>query len=91
LANTKSAIREIRVARARQERNKSARSEIKSVVRKAGESLSGEKEAATTAVKAAQSQLDKAVNRGNLHRNAAARRTSRLTKKLNQVITPKTD
>jgi small subunit ribosomal protein S20 len=91
LANTKSAIKEIRVARARQNRNKSIRSEIKSVVRKAGEGLGGEKEAAAVAVKAAQSQLDKAVNRGNLHRNAASRRTSRLTKKLNQVIAPKTD
>jgi small subunit ribosomal protein S20 len=91
LANTKSAIREIRVARARQERNKSVRSEIKSIVRKAGEGLSGEKETALAAIKTAQSQLDKAVNRGNLHRNAAARRTSRLTKKLNQVVAPKTE
>ena len=90
MANTKSAIKEIRVARGRQERNKSIRSEIKSIVRKAGESLSGEKETATIAVKAAQSELSKAVNSGKIHRNAAARRTSRLTKKLNQVGIPKT-
>lgn len=90
MANTKTAIKEIRVAKARQQRNKSIRSEIKSVVRKANEALGGEKEAATAAVKAAQSQLDKAVNQGKLHRNAAARRTSRLTNKLNKTPAPKT-
>jgi small subunit ribosomal protein S20 len=71
LANTKSAIKEIRVARARQERNKSIRSETRSSARSAGEMISGEdKEAAA---------------KGVIHPNAAARKKSRMAKKLNKA------
>lgn len=86
MANTKSAIKEIRVARARQERNKSIRSETRSSVRSAGEMISGEdKEAAAKAVGAAASQLDKAATKGVIHPNAAARKKSRMAKKLNKA------
>ena len=86
MANTKSAIKEIRVAQARQERNKSIRSETRSSVRRAGEMISGEdKEAAAKAVNAAASQLDKAATKGVIHPNAAARKKSRMAKKLNKA------
>jgi len=91
LANTKSAIKDIRVARTRQKRNKSARSEIKSVVRQAREAVAGEdKEAAALALRAAESQLDRAADKGIMHPNAVARRKSRLAKKLNKANTPET-
>ena len=90
MANTKSAIKEIRVARARHERNKSAESEIKSVVRKCGTAIKGtDKDAAQSSLRAAQSRLDRAVGQKNLHRNAAARSQSRLTKRLNKASAPK--
>jgi len=90
LANTKSAIKEIRVARARRERNKSVSSQTKSVVHSAGGLINGEdKNAAMKGVRAAESQLDRAVAKGILHPNAAARRKSRLTKKLNKANAPK--
>ncbi len=90
MANTKSALKEIRVARARQERNKSARSEVKSVVRQAGELMTGEdKEAAAKGCRTAESQLDRSVCKGIMHPNAAARKKSRMAKKLNKATAAK--
>lgn len=91
MANTKSAIKEIRVARARHERNQAARSQIKTSVRKAEELLTGaDKDATIAGVKAAESALDRAASRGILHPKSAARRKGRLAKKLNKANTPKT-
>ena len=90
MANTKSATKEIRVAGARQERNKSMRSLTKTIVHKAESSVSkSEIEAAKTDVKAAASSLDKAVGAGIIHANAAARKKSRLAKKLNKASAKK--
>ena len=90
MANTKSAIKEIRVAEARQERNKSMRSFNKTVVHKAESSVSkGDIEMAKADVKTAASSLDKAAGAGIIHANAAARKKSRLTKKLNKATAAK--
>jgi small subunit ribosomal protein S20 len=89
LANTKSALKDIRVSRTRQKRNKVVRSATKSVVRRAREAIAGDdKEAAVVALRAAESQLDRAADKGILHPNTVARRKSRLAKKLNKVNTP---
>jgi len=69
LANTKAAIKEIRVARVRQERNKAASSQVKSAARAAVELLAGEdKEAATKGFRAAECQLDRAASRASCTR-----------------------
>jgi small subunit ribosomal protein S20 len=67
-------------------RNKSVRTFVKTCTAKA-DSLIDEKEteAAGGAVVAAVSALDKAVRKKVIHRNKAARRKSRLMKKLNQA------
>jgi len=83
LANTNSAKKEIRVAAARQERNKSVRTYNRRTVRKAEAAIATGDAAATDNVKAAFSSLDKAASAGIIHRNAAARNKSRLAKKLN--------
>jgi small subunit ribosomal protein S20 len=86
LANTKSALKEIRVARARRERNKSVQSEVKSVVRASREQLaSNDSTSALEALHKAESKLDKAAGKGIIHPNAAARRKSRLAKQLNKI------
>jgi small subunit ribosomal protein S20 len=86
LANTKSAQKQIRAAHKRQLRNKSVRSQSKTMVRKAEELIfSGQADKAEAAVKTAVSSLDKAAGKGILHLNNAARRKSRLVKKLNQL------
>jgi len=87
LAGTKSAQKQARVAERRQLRNKSIRSLCKTNITKAeGLIFSGELESARKAVLAAISSLDKASEKGVIHPNNAARRKSRLIKKLNEAI-----
>ena len=91
MAKTKAAIKEIRVARARSERNKASRSETKSVARRAAELMTGEdKDATMKGFHAAERTFDRAAGKGIMHPNASARRKSRLAKKLNKASAPKT-
>jgi len=86
LANTKSAQKQIRVSQKKRARNKPVRSQAKTLVGKAEELIfSGDIEPAQGAVTAAISSLDKAARKGVLHPNSAARRKSRLAKKLNKA------
>jgi len=79
----------MRVAERRQLRNKSIRTLCKTNITKAERLIfSGELEAAQEAVVAAISSLDKATEKGVIHPNNAARRKSRLMKKLNNAQTP---
>ncbi|MFC2026986.1 30S ribosomal protein S20 [Chloroflexota bacterium] len=86
MANTKSAQKQMRVAQRRRARNKPVQSQTKTLVSKAEELIfSGDIEPAQGAVIVAISSLDKAASKGILHPNSAARRKSRLVKKLNKV------
>ena len=83
---TKSAKKQVRVTEGRRLRNKSIRSLTKTNITKAEKLiLSGELESAREAVVAAISSLDKAAEKGVIHPNNAARRKSRLMKKLNEA------
>jgi len=89
LPTTKTAEKEMRVAERRRARNKSIRSATRTAVVKAVSAISsGNVDTARTAVKNAISALDKEAEKGKIHRNNAARRKSRLMKKLNKVVTP---
>ena len=84
---SKSAQKQVRVAERRQQRNKSVRSQVKTNITKAEKLIfSGELEAAREAVVMAVASLDKAAEKGIIHSNNAARRKSRLMKKLNEAI-----
>jgi len=93
LPNTKSAKKQVRVNQRKQLRNKPIRSHSKTLVRKAEELIfSGQIKEADEGVKAAISSLDKAAEKGIIHANNAARRKSRLMKKLNQAkVEPETE
>ena len=68
-------------------RNKSIRSQCKTNITKAERLIfSGELESAQKAVVAAIISLDKAAEKGVIHPNNAARRKSRLVKKLNEAL-----
>jgi len=85
MANIKAAIKYIRKSRKNRARNLAVKSKIKKLIKTAMKSiLSGGKDAAE-AVKSAVSALDKAAENGILHKNTAARKKSRLTKKLNAI------
>ncbi len=77
----------MRVAERKQLRNKSVRSLVKTSITRAERLVfSGELEAAQAAVVAAIGSLDKAAEKGIIHPNNAARRKSRLMKKLNTAL-----
>lgn len=83
MANTRSAEKMIRVAERRRLRNRSVKSAVKTFIRKAEREISAAGEESATLVVQAISKLDKAASKGVLHRKNAARRKSRLMKKLN--------
>jgi small subunit ribosomal protein S20 len=80
LANTASAIKRVRSNNRKRVRNKITRSTTRTAVRLAREATPEEAKAATLA---AISALDRAATKGVIHPNNAARRKSRLMKKLN--------
>lgn len=83
---SKSAQKAARAAGRRQERNKSIRSQVKTDIARAVKLISeGDIEAARGAVAKAVSTLDKAAEKKVLHGNNAARRKSRLLKKLKEA------
>ena len=88
MPKSKSSQKEARVAERRQSRNKSIRSQCKTnIIRAERLIFSSELESAQGAVVVATSSLDKAAEKGVIHPNNAARRKSRLMKKLNQALT----
>jgi small subunit ribosomal protein S20 len=81
MANIKSQIKRNRQNERRRMRNKVGRSELKTRVKRAVEGLETGADDAVDRVRAAQKRLDKAGGKGVVHRNQAARRTSRLMKR----------
>ena len=84
MANTRSAEKMIRVAERRRVRNRSIKSAVKTYIRKAERGITTAAEDSAALVVQAISKLDKAASKGVLHPRNAARRKSRLMKKLNQ-------
>jgi small subunit ribosomal protein S20 len=81
MANIKSQIKRNRQNERRRLRNKTVRSELKTRVKRATEGLESGAEGAGDQVRAAQKRLGKAAGKGVVHKNQAARRTSRLMKR----------
>lgn len=83
MANTSSAIKAVRQNERRRLRNRMVRSATRTRVKKARVALVGsDSEAAQSAILEAISSLDRAAQKGIIHRNAAARTKSRLMKQL---------
>jgi small subunit ribosomal protein S20 len=79
LANTVQAKKRAKQAEDHRKRNTSARSEMRSAVKKVVNAIeSGNKTLAAEAYKAAVPAIDKMVNKGLVHRNKASRHKSRL-------------
>ena len=87
MPGSKSAQKQARASERRRLRNQSARSRCKTSITRAERFIfSGEIESAQKAVVAAISSLDRAAEKGIIHSNNAARRKSRLMKKLNEAL-----
>jgi small subunit ribosomal protein S20 len=87
MAHTRSALKKIRQAERRRRRNQMIRSRVKTLIKKARALIeAGRLEQAGLAVGNAVSALDKAAEKGVLHRNNAARRKSRLVRRYNNAF-----
>ena len=83
MANTPQAKKRIRRNDRRAEVNGARVGRIRTFVKKVESALtSGDKAAAETALKAMQPELARGVAKGVVHKNTAARKFSRLTKRL---------
>ena len=80
MANTKSAMKRMRQNERRRLRNRAVRSQMRTAV-KLARSIEGPQQ--RTSVAEAIRSLDKAVSKGVIHRNTAARKKSALTRRLN--------
>jgi len=86
LAKIQAALKAARASRRRQTRNRWFRSQARSLVKKAGALIAaGQIAEAEKAARLAVRALDKAAEKGVLHKNNAARRKSRLMHKLNRA------
>ncbi len=83
MANTPQAKKRARQNEARFQINKARRSSIRTFLRKVEEAIaSGDKEAATAALRAAQPELMRGVTKGVFHKNTASRKMSRLASRV---------
>ena len=81
MANIKSQIKRNRSNEKRRLRNQGVRSELKTRTKTATSAIEPGADEAPEAVRMAQKRINKAASKGRIHKNQAARRTSRLMKK----------
>lgn len=95
MANSKSAIKRIKIAERNRLRNKAYKSAVRTLMKKYFQVVEAysanqneeQKQIVDTAMAKAYSKIDKAVKRGVLHRNNGARKKSQLAKALKKVTT----
>ena len=90
MANIKSQIKRNRQNLVRHERNKAVRSELKTRTRSAVTAADTGADDADERLRAAIKRIDSAAAKGVIHRNAAARRKSRLMARVQQADTAET-
>ncbi len=84
MPNIKSAIKRVKTSENRNAQNTTVKSAMRTAVKKVEAAVTvNDSAAAKEAYAAAASHLDKAAQKGLIHKNAAARKKSRLMKKLN--------
>jgi len=87
LAHHKSAIKRIRQTETKRVRNRSVNSTMRSAVRKLELVIQEQKKTeAQNLLQTTVSIIDRAVNKGIIHRNKAARSVSRLTRKVKSLV-----
>ena len=86
MANSPQAKKRARQNEARFQINKARRSRIRTFLRHVEEAIaSGDKEAATAVLRAAQPELMRGVTKGVFHKNTASRKISRLAARVKSI------
>lgn len=83
MANTTSAQKMVRKIERRTAVNKSRRSRVRTYIKKLDTAVeAGDQSAAQAALRTAESEIMRAVSKGVMHKNTAARKVSRLSKRV---------
>jgi small subunit ribosomal protein S20 len=86
MANTSSARKAARKIARRTEVNKARRSRMRSALRKVEEAIAtGDRGKAQDAMKQAEPALMRAARQGQVHKNTASRKVSRLTRQISKL------
>ena len=86
MPNIKSAKKRVLVSKVNNERNKMAKSALKTTLKKFEAAVAeGNKEQADSADTAAVKSIDQAVKKGIIHKNNAARKKSSIALKMNKL------
>ena len=86
MPNIKSAKKRVKVIQSKTMQNKMFKTQLKTDVKKYEAAVAaGDMELAQATYKAATKKIDQAASRGIIHKNAAARKKSQFTKKLNSM------
>jgi small subunit ribosomal protein S20 len=87
MPNIKSAAKRVLITKKRTERNRRIKSTVRTAIRRFQEAMvTDNKDDAQMKLRRALVTIDKAVTKGVLHKNTAARQKSRLTKFFNKNI-----
>ncbi|MCL6559556.1 MAG: 30S ribosomal protein S20 [Firmicutes bacterium] len=87
MPNIKSAAKRVEITRKRTLRNARIKSALKTTIKKFEEAMKlANRDEAGLKLRNAVKAIDKAVTKGILHKNAAARKKSRLTRRFNKMI-----
>lgn len=86
MPNIKSAVKRESLSARQREANKSKRSALRTIVKKAAASLQESPDQARDRIILAAKKLDQAASAGLIHKNKAARKKSRLMKQLNAIM-----
>ena len=86
MPNIKSSKKDVQRSAVRNEKNRAARSVLKTTLKKFDAALAeGNREQADSAYKAAVKTVDESVKKGILHKNHAAHKKSSMTQKMNKL------
>jgi len=86
MPNIASAKKRVRTTAKRTAINTARKTRVRGFIRKVEEAIaSGDKKAALAALKAAEPEIMRGVSKGVLHKNAGARKVSRLTKRVTKL------
>ena len=85
MPNIKSQKDRVVQAKKQAEHNKSIKSNLKTVVKKADAAIDSKAADKDTVIKSAVSAIDVAKNKGVIHKNTAARKISRMAKRNNKA------
>lgn len=84
MANHKSALKRAKQSETKRLRNKAVKTHVKHLVKSVHQAVDGDApETASAQLNAARSAIDKAAKKGVIHKKTAARKISRLSKRVN--------